>query len=235
MSSWMEETRSRIQSLKTEGYFDSWTKQETELITFFVYPNFLIPDGWIEKRTTIYKINTGKFKIDPPKVNFFVYPSVEIGKEMGLTPAITFVKEKEIHGHINQSPGHELTHIILGEINTSENLPANGLWAEGICVYFDGTGTDRKKHALSLDLSNMVIDTPWVQWRKNFPDNLYPLAGSIIQYCVEKYNWHDVLNYIKELENFGVNDEMLSIKIFHISYLELQNGWKKWLKKVEAD
>ena len=230
----MEATRSRIQTLKKEGCFDSWPKQKTESITFFIYPDLVVPNNWIEKRTTIYKINADKFGINPPKVIFFVYSSIEIGKKMGLIPAITFVKEKEIHGHINQSPGHELTHVILGEINTSENLPANGLWAEGACVYFDGTNTDRKKHALSLNLGDVVIDTPWIHWRKNFPDNLYPLAGSIIQYCIGKYGWPDVLNYIKELENFGANDETLCLKIFHVSYLELQNGWKVWLKKVEA-
>lgn len=235
MSSWMEETRSRIQTLKKEGYFNSWPKKETEAITFFIYPDFVVPDGWIEKRATIYKINADKFGINPPKINFFIYPSIEIGKKMGLTPAITFVKAKEIHGHINQSPGHELTHVILGEINISENLPANGLWAEGVCVYFDGTNTDRKKHALSLDLSDEIINTSWIQWRKNCPDNLYPLAGSIVQYCVEKYGWPDVLNYIKGLKDFSANDETLCLKIFRVSYLELQNDWKMWLKQVEAD
>lgn len=230
MPQWMEQTKQRVQALEKEGYFNSWPKQETELIIFFVYPGFVVPENWIEKRVTIYKTNADKFGVKPPKIKFFIYPSMEVGQKIGVTPAITFIKQKEIHGHISQSPGHELTHILLGEINPSENLPANGLWAEGICVYFDGTNTDRKKHTLSLSFDKEVIGTPWVAWRENLPGNFYPLAGSIAQYCVEKYSWDAVLNYIKELRNFGSNDETISLKIFHVPYAELQDNWSTWLR-----
>src|SRR3990167_1958439 len=233
MPQWMEETKQRIQLLEKEGFFNSWPKREMELITFFVYPEFVVPENWIEKRVTIYKANAEKLRVKPPKIKFFVYPSMEDGRKIGITPAITFIKQKEIHGHIKQSAGHELAHILLGEISPSENLPANGLWAEGICVYLDGTGTDRKKHALSLNLSDEIINTPWTQWRLNLSGNLYPLAGSIVQYCVEKYGWDAVLNYTNELRDSGANDEKLSLKIFRVNYSEMQTNWKEWLKKAD--
>lgn len=229
MSNWMEKTKKNILSLKEKGFFNSWPKKETEFITFFIYPNLVLPNGWIEKRMNIYKENTEKLSVIPPKITFYVYPSIDIVKDFGITPALTFIKAKEIHGHLKQSPGHELTHILLGEISPSEDLPANGLWAEGTCVYLDGTNTDRKKHTTSLNYSDEIIKTSWEKWRKNLPSDFYPLAGSIVQYCIEKYNWDTVKKFLKELRNYGENDEKISNEIFSLPYQELQKNWRKWL------
>jgi len=133
--------------------------------------------------------------------------------------------------HINQSPGHELTHILLGEISFSEDLPANGLWAESICVYLDGTNTDRKKQVLSLNYPEDIIKTAWENWRKNMPANFYPLAGSIIQYCVGTYNWGVLMKFIKGLKKSASNEEKVSISIFKLSYSELQKNWAEWIRK----
>lgn len=231
MPQWIDNTKKRIQELQKEGYFNSWPKLKNGPITFFVNPGLYLSEDWTKKRLNVYEINAGKLRIRPPKIKFFVFPSMEAGQEIGITPAITFIKEKEIYGHLKQSPGHELTHILLGEINLSENLPANGLWAEGVCVYLDGTDTNRKKHANSLDYSEEIINTPWSQWRKNLPGNLYPLAGSVIQFCDEKFGWKTIVKFLKAQRNFGENDEELSQKIFGISYQELQRNWREWLKK----
>lgn len=231
MSNWMSETKNNIQVLKKKDFFNSWSKQEVGLITFFIYPNFNLLNDWIKKRLDIYEENAKKLGVIPPKIAFYVYPSIDIVKDLGVTPAITLVKEKEIHGHINQSSGHELTHILLGEVNLSEDLPANGLWAEGVCVYLDGTNTDRKKHVLSLNYTEDIIKTPWENWRKNMPGDFYPLAGSIVQYCVKAYNWGALIKFIKGLKNFASNEEELSIDIFGLSYSKLQKNWEEWIKK----
>ncbi|MFH1000040.1 MAG: hypothetical protein V1783_04280 [Bacteroidota bacterium] len=229
----MEETKKNILTLKKSGFFNSWSKKETELITFFIHPDLVLPDNWIEKRLDIYKENAEKLNVISPKITFYIYPSIDAVKDLGVIPAITFVKAKEIHGHIKQSPGHELTHILLGEISPSEDLPANGLWAEGICVYLDGTNTDRKKHTISLNYDDEIIKTPWDKWRENLPSDFYPLAGSIIQYCVEKYDWDVVKKFLKELRNSGENDEKISSEIFSLPYRELQENWQEWLKKIK--
>ncbi len=230
MANWLEETKNNIRSLKEKGYFNNWEKKETDLIDFFIYPGLELPTGWSEKRISIYKENAQKLGVKPPKISFYVYPSMDAGKEIGITPAITMIKNKEIHGHLKQSTGHEPTHILLGEISPSEDLPANGLWAEGICVYLDGTGTDRKKHALSLNPTDEILNAPWTQWRKNFPGNLYPLSGSIVQYCDGKYGWDKILDFVKRLKNYSDNDEVVSPEIFGITYGQLQDNWRTWLK-----
>lgn len=231
MPKWMDETKKRIKELKEERFFENWLQKDCGKIIFYIYPGFNISDEWINQRIEIYNANAEKFRITTPKISFFVYPSIDIGEQLGIMPAISFIKEKEIHGHIKQSPGHELTHMLLGEINPSENLPANGLWSEGICVYLDGTKTDRKKHSLSLNFTSDILQTSWSEWRRYMPGDIYPLAGSIIQYCEEKFKWDAILKYLKELKDFGSNDEKISLDIFEISYPELQNNWRDWLKQ----
>lgn len=225
----MEETKENISILKEQGFFKSWTTINTQFIIFHIYPDTIIPPDWIDKRINIYTENCAKLNIiKPPKIDFFVYPSLEIGKQSGVTPAISFVKSKEIHGHLNQSPGHELTHILLGEINSTDNLPANGLWSESLCVYLDGTKTDRRKHTNSLNYPSETLATPWINWRSNLPGKLYPLAGSIIQYLDQKFGWDMVLKLIKTLKN---NDEELIRLLLGSSYSELQSDWFLWINK----
>lgn len=232
MTNWLNETKNKIKKLKEDGFFNNWRIEKSEYITFYIYPNLEIPKDWIQKRIDIYSQNAKIFKIDfIPNVDFYVYPSIDSVKDIGITPAISFLKQKEIHGNLKQSPGHELTHILLGDINPSENLPANGLWEESLCVYYDGTNTDRKKHVNSINYSEEILNISWDFWRSNLPSNLYPLAGSIAQYCLEKYGLELLLKFIKEMRSNGTNDENICLIIFKISYQELQKNWRKWLKK----
>lgn len=231
MAQWLEDTKQNIQILKEKGYFNSWNKHQTELITFYLCPDLILPNNWLEQRENIYFKNAEKLKAKAPRVDFYVYPSLEFGKSINIVPATSFVKAKEIHGHLNQSPGHELTHILLGEINSTENLPANGLWSEGVCVYLEGTKTNRRKHANSMNYSEEVLTTPWENWKQNLPSNLYPLAGSIMKYLDECFGWDFVLEFLKKLK-YG-DDDKLSIQLFKYSLMELQKDWYLWLKKED--
>jgi len=229
MPQWLEDTKQNIQSLKKKGYFNSWNEHQTELIIFYLCPDLVLPNNWLEQRENVYLKNAEKLRVKAPHTNFYVYPSLEFGKSINVVPATSFVQAKEIHGHLNQSPGHELTHILLGEINPTENLPANGLWSEGVCVYLDGTKTNRHKHANSLNYSEEILITPWQNWRNNLPSNLYPLAGSMLQYLDEYFGWDLILEFLKKLEYN--NDNELSIQLFKHSLTEIQQDWYLWLKK----
>lgn len=231
MSDWMTKTKKRIKELKKQGFYNNWTKRNFGLITFFIYPDFEINNVWFKKRLSIYKKNAKILGIKPPKVSFFIYPSIETGKQIGITPAVCFIKMKEIHGHLNQSPGHELTHILIGKINDSKNMPGNGLWQEGLCTYLNGTKTNQKKHTLSLNFPEAILATPWKKWRKHTPGNLYPLAGSIIQYLVKRCGWEKIILFLKKLKNSAKNQNKISLKIFKKSLEEIQDDWLKWIKK----
>ena len=233
--SWLETTKEGIQKLFNAGYFNNWRKLEKSQITFYLHPEVDINDDWLNKRLSIYLSNAAKLHVTAPAVDFYVYTSLEFGKTLGIVPATSFISSKQIHGHPNQSPGHELTHILLGELNSPENLPANGLWAEGVCVFLDGTGTDRRKHTPSLNYAENAINTPWEKWRRNLPSGLYPLAGSITQYLDNLVGWEKILTFLKELKNFGTNDAELSELLFDKKYPQLQDGWRNWLKLKPAN
>lgn len=235
MSTWMQNTKERIELLRRNGYFENWRVKNTENINFYIFPKLDIPIDWFEKRENIYKKNATLFEIkSPPKIEFYVYPSPDSVKDLGIVPAVSFLKKREIHGHLKQSAGHELTHILLGEINPSENFPPNGLWAEGICTYYDGTETDRRKHTTTLNYSKDILSTGWSSWNENLPGDLYPLAGSIVQYCANTYELKEVLRFVKGMRDGGTNVESLCLEIFHVSYQKLQSDWEEWLKKAAS-
>jgi len=227
----MAKTKQRIKELKKQRFYNNWAKRNFGPVTFFIYPDFQIDNIWFKKRLDIYKKNAKILGVKPSKVSFFVYPSIETGKEIGITPAVCFIKMKEIHGHLNQSPGHELTHILIGEINDSKNLPGNGLWQEGLCTYLNGTKTNQKKHVLSLNFSEIVLTTPWEEWRMYMPGNLYPLAGSIIQYLVKRYGWKKMILFFKKLKKSAKNQDKIALKVFKKSLEEIRKDWLKWIKK----
>jgi len=227
----MIQTKQRVKKLKEEGFYDNWTKKNVGLITFFIYPDFQIDNEWFKKRLNAYKKNAKILKIKPPKVSFFVYPSIEIGKKIGIIPATCFIKMREIHGHLNQSPGHELTHVLIGKINDSKNLPGNGLWQEGLCTYLNATKTNQKKHTLSLNFSEIILTTPWEKWTKHMPGNLYPLAGSIIQYLVKRYGWKKMILFLKKLKKSAENQDKISLDIFKKSLKGIHEDWLKWIKR----
>lgn len=227
----MKKTKKRINELKKQGFYNNWNKIKLGPINFYMYPEFNTEKEWLRKRTRVYGVNAKKFHVKTPNVNFYVYPSKEIGDKLGIIPAISFIKSKEIHGHLNQSPGHELTHILMGKINVSENLPGNGLWQEGVCTYLNGTKTNQRKHALSLNLSPEILNTPWKKWTKHMPESLYPIAGSIIQYIVKCYDWKKLIRFLKLLKDLSKNQDQISKLVFRSSLKDIQNDWQKWLKK----
>jgi len=231
MNNWEIKTKNSIKTLKKNSFYNNWTKIDFGPIKFFVYPNLEIDKEWFKKRINAYKKNAKILGVKMSKTNFYVYPSKETGQKIGIMPTFAFVENKEIHGHIKQSPGHEITHILLGKINSTDNLPANGLWHEGICTYLNQTKTNQKKHVLSLNISRSTMNTSWYKWRKNVPGNLYPLFASIVQYFVKRYGWKKIILFLKKLKNSATNDNEIALKIFKKSINNIQKDWLKWLNK----
>lgn len=231
MANWYKETENRILELKKQGYYNNWIKREENPITFLFEPGIKIEEWWVEKRKNIYLSNAKLLKVNSPMINFYVYPSKEFGDELGLIPALTFIEKKEIHGHLNQSPGHELTHILLREVNSYDNFPGGGVWSEGLCTFLDGNKIDRRKHVCSIKNWEEIIKISWIDWRIKLPDNIYPVGASIMQYIEENFGWNFIFEFIKNLKDYGSNEEEISIKIFKKKYLQLQNDWREWIIK----
>jgi len=90
----MIQTKQRVKKLKEEGFYNNWTKRNFGLITFFIYPDFQIDNEWFKKRLNAYKKNAKTLKIKPPKVSFFVYPSIETGKKNWNHSSYLFYKNE---------------------------------------------------------------------------------------------------------------------------------------------
>lgn len=95
----------------------------------------------------------------------------------------------------------------------------------------NGTKTNQKKHTLSLNLLESTLNTPWQNWTKQMPGNLYPIAGSIIQYLVKRYGWKKILLFLKKLKNSAKNQNEISLLVFKKPLKEIQEDWSKWIKK----
>ena len=62
------------------------------------------------------------------------------------------------------------------------------------------------------------------------PGNLYPLAGSIIQYLVKRYGWRKMILFLRKLKKSAENQDKISLDIFKKSLEEIQKNWLKWIK-----
>ncbi len=229
MKTGFEETGRRVDQLKSEGYFNNWVTYDLPLIRFRVWPGFAITKAWIQERVSCYRKNARLLGVKPPLATFYVYPSVQAGQSIGITPTVCFASKWEIHGHINQSPGHELTHILLGELVNPRFLRAHGFFDEGICVYLDGTGTDRRKHARSFEIPNITHQLLWETWSETLPSQYYPLAGSFIQYLVEAHGSKSIGAILETLQ--GTGDINLAFHhVLNVALEDIETKWLIWLK-----
>lgn len=110
-------------------------------------------------------------------------------------------------------------------------MPANGFFSEGICTYFDGTDTDRRRHAISLhyELKNRIDLRAWY---RHFPSEYYPLAGSFIQYLTEEYSWKKVLKFLKSLKGPRALTKVFQ-ETFSVDLNTTEQDWRNWLGMTE--
>lgn len=231
-NSYLKKTATKIQHLKERDFFADWPHRRVGKILFIISPTIKVDDSWFHMRAVILNTNAktlGTKKI--PFVTFYVYDSLNKGKKLGIVPAVSLISKKEIHGHLQQSPGHELTHILLGEINDSNGLPANGFWAEGVSTFLDGTGTDRRKHTMTVGAS-LPSRIPWTKWFSQLPSLSYPLAGSFIQFLVEKYGIKYLVKFLRLLRKIETM-RIVFKQVFGKDFLVVQKTWLFWLKEFK--
>ncbi len=231
-SSYLKKAATKTQRLKEQGFFASWHRHRMGKILFIISPTIKIDDSWFHMRTAILDTNAKTLGIKKiPLVTFYVYDSLDKGERLGIVPAVSLISKKEIHGHLQQSPGHELTHILLGEINDSNGLPANGFWAEGVSTFLDGTGTDRRKHAMTIGIS-LPSRVPWTRWFSQLPSANYPLAGSFVQFLVEQHGIKYLVKFLKSLRKFEAMKTVFR-QVFNEDFLATQKAWLLWLKELK--
>lgn len=198
-SAQLQATRNATQSsrrwLTTFGLtsrYDDWRTRETKHFVFRFEPALTGVDlsSFAAARETAFQAVADTFGVTglPHKVQFFVWSSNEAAREAGLPP-LGFARPAYgfIHSRVNQTIGHEITHIAV--YHGAQPEQRTGLINEGIAVYFDQTDRDRyaaAQRALRQHGTGSVsIRTLWADWDALPSRVTYPVAGAFVQGLIE--------------------------------------------------
>ena len=158
------------------------------------------------------------------KIKFFAYDNNEIAKRIiGRTLGFAEPAIGVIHSRVNQTPGHEITHILSRSINGKG--PPNRLLDEGLAVFLNQTGGDRSAGARAL-LGKGNLPTVGDMLRE-LPDRWYGPAGAFVGYLCEQHG----VGKFKQLwgapkDSFAVSFQ----RIYGKSIAEMDKEWRDYLR-----
>lgn len=221
-----------VARLHEAGYYDGWTATDRSPITFHVHPDAKISEGWMDKRVQAYVENAQLLKLETPNIDFYVYPSIDYAANEGVIATFAIPSKNEVHGHFFQSKGHEVTHILLGQLINPHTWPWSGLWPEGICVLLDRENPDPVMRFLAKDYTTAAFETRWSQWRQWLPDEYYPLAANILGFLVQRYDWDRVKKFLLKLDSTKPDDNEAARAAFDSNIDSLQHEWGIWRKNL---
>lgn len=176
-----------------DDLYRAFTTKESEHIIFHFHPAALDSIGnaeeYIQTREKAYEniqaFFSGKL---PKKVDFFVWNS-EATMQGALQTGSGFARPEYgiIHSHFDQTPGHELAHVIS---HYSDSIVAKtSLINEGTAVFFDQTGRNRLDAARDAikksGLKRISIEDMWDS-RTTDASVLYPVSGAFIEYLIRQ-------------------------------------------------
>ena len=230
----LSESAQAVARLQKEGFYDAWLIKEQAPITFHVHPEATVSDVWMMKRVQAYRDNAKVLEVGTPHLDFYVYPSKEFAKDLGIIATFAIPSRSEVHGHYYQSKGHEVTHILLRQIIDLHRWPWSGLWPESICVLLDHERPDPKFRFLSAGYTKEIYQIPWAQWRQWLPDEYYPLAANIMSFLSERFGWATVKLFLKNLDASVPNDDVAAGTVFNFDVPALQREWNNWRMKLDV-
>lgn len=218
-----------------------WQKRKSSHFTFCFFPHSFAAiniKGVIVEREKAYQIISQFLSVDiPEKILWYLFPSYEEGKRLlgtlepnqAIPASLTIFT---IHGeHHQQTPGHELTHILSFYINDAYTNSYKFL-SEGLACYLDQSGKDY--HAVSHNLLNQnqlipldkIIDLN--DFRKYDPKITYPQATSFMKFLIENYGWER----FKTLWLVRKNLKEEFQKIYHKNFEEVEYDWLNFLNDL---
>ncbi len=205
--------------------YDSWRRIESDHFVFRFSPGF--PEGplepYVRGREQAWTFVTEALGGAPDrKIDFFFWGS-DAEAQVLLWRGLGFALPREgiIHSRWNQTRGHELTHIVVGQVFQPEHTTK--LINEGIAVYLDHRRVDR----LAVARQAMAEGAPFrivAQWRAPTveQDAFYPVAGAFVERLAQRGG----MERLREL----LRDQR------HIRALELYGAdLPVWIAEFEAD
>ncbi len=162
-------------------------------------------------------INTFFGAVLPKKIDFFVWQSREDAlKIMKTESGFAQPQYGVIHANYQQTRGHEITHIITG--NLGKRQIKTGLINEGTAVCFDQSSNNREEMVKTwLKANNAKIDLKdiWVNWQKYPVELTYPLSGLFVGELLSRFGKEKFLaffgnqTYENALAVFGSETDLL--------------------------
>ncbi len=179
-------------------YFDDWINIETDNF-LFQFKDTVGIDEFIKTRERTFDSISHylNVKLDR-KIIYIVWSSRQEAKEfLNLNIGFAIPSEYIIHSASNQTPGHEMTHVISNYIN---NITfKTGLINEGLAVHLDMADKDDKNNVLAAmkkyNINKISIKSFWDNWQKYSEDISYPLAGLFVGETIERYGKDKFLEF----------------------------------------
>jgi tetratricopeptide (TPR) repeat protein len=183
-----------------ELYFDNWIILETEHIRFHFQDTSVIKniESYMQRRESALLKNNEFFNANLfKKIELYAWSTRENMKEiLGTESGFANSKKYMIHKHYNQTPGHEITHI-LSDIGIRP-IEKTKLINEGTAVYFDGTVRNRLDIAKSdLKGSEISIKQLWNN-PKDYPlSYYYTVSGAFVEHLFGSGNEEQFKQLVK--------------------------------------
>ncbi len=185
--------------------YNNWEARETEHFVFHFQPLSLKDINDIDKYIKIREMafmHISEFFVSnlPKKIDFFIWHSREDIKAV-LKSNGGFAKPEYciIHACFDQTPGHEITHVVSNYTATVINKTV--LINEGTAVYFDQTSRDQlalaRKAIKEKGYSSISLKEIWNN--RVMPEAvMYPIGGAFVKYLIDTEGKDKYLELFKD-------------------------------------
>jgi len=184
-------------------FYQNWTTKETENFIFHYRTdenNKINLNEFAAQREEALKniqsiINVSLLK----KINFFIWDSSEEAfRQLNRHLGFALSMHHTIHSAYNQTPGHEITHIITAYLYKQGNFDV--FINEGIAVLLDQTNRNRLHHArlclTHCKILNVKILDVWNGLDKFPQPVIYAVAAVFIERLFETYGQEKLIALI---------------------------------------
>lgn len=188
-----------------DGFFDVWTKVESDHFVLFFQPGSLVSDtaAFAKAREKTFADIDGFFGSKlPGKITVYIWNSNEDAKkDIGKTLGFSMPGLQVICQRYDQTVGHEMTHVISFFLPGEKNRTR--LINEGLAVCFDGSGRDLIQSAITAarnnDMQSGFIRMLWSPESNKAPENvMYPIAGGFIKFLLDHVDKNTFLKLMSD-------------------------------------
>ncbi|NPV02660.1 MAG: hypothetical protein HPY53_14905 [Brevinematales bacterium] len=214
--------------------YEAYWNEYADGIFRVYYPNGSViqddPAKWLASRkdafTRITNFLNVKWTFDP--IKYYVFNDKKQGEQMGLTLGFANPYASAVYTTFDQTPGHELTHLIAYRINNGLRI-WSGVANEGLSTLLDQSG--RNYHLLAKYMIEKQIAFPKLLG-DNFRQNKYGywLGASFVRYLIDTYGMDTYKKFFAQVE---YPEKEAFNQFYAKSGVELIKEWTAFLKKTD--